>query len=92
MSPYIPKGSVDHTLYDHSSVPATLERIFRFPPLTQRDAKANNVFGLLSLPSPRSDCPMTLKNPVPAVVKERMATALEKAAVAPQPLPGAGNL
>ncbi len=92
VSPYVPKGSVDHTLYDHSSVPATLENIFGFPPLTQRDAQANNVFGVLSLAWPRLDCPMTLNPPAPAVVIERMATVEEKAVVAPQPLPSAGNL
>ena len=32
VSPLIPKGKVDHTVYDHSSVLATLEELFGFHP------------------------------------------------------------
>lgn len=53
ISPLIPKGTIDHTLYDHSSIPATLEKMFRLEPLTKRDKNANDFRHLFSLTSPR---------------------------------------
>ena len=42
ISPWIPRGTVDHTLYDHASIPATLKALFGTKEfLTERDAKAN---------------------------------------------------
>ena len=64
VSPFIPKGSVDKTNYDHASVPSTLERIFVFPSLTDRDRHANDLRHLLSLTAARTDCPTSLSNPV----------------------------
>jgi len=64
ISPWIPKNTIDHRLYDHSSVPATLEALFNLEPLTERDRNANNVLPLLSLSLPRSDAPIAL--PMPA--------------------------
>ena len=63
VSPLIPKGTIDHNAYDHSSVPATVERCFGLSPLTRRDAVANDVLHLLSLAAPRTDTPATLPNP-----------------------------
>ncbi len=54
ISPFVPKGTVDHTLYDHASVLATVEKIFGLQPLTERDKHANNVLSLLSLPAARN--------------------------------------
>jgi phospholipase C len=65
VSPWIPKNVVDHRLYDHSSVPATIEEVFGIEPLTARDRLANSVLALLSLDSARDDTPATL--PVPAI-------------------------
>jgi phospholipase C len=96
ISPLIPKGSVDHTPYDHTSVLATLERLYNIPPLTRRDAAANTVLGLLSLAAPRTDCPTTLNNPAPRAVATALATALARppapAAVADEPVPDSGNV
>jgi phospholipase C len=64
VSPLIPRGVVDHTVYDHTSILATVERLFDVPPLTQRDKHANDLRGLLSLDSPRPDCPTTIAAPV----------------------------
>ncbi|MEA3002925.1 MAG: phospholipase [Sphingomonadales bacterium] len=47
VSPWIAKGVVDHTLYDHASVLATVERLFGLAPLTQRDGQARDMLGLL---------------------------------------------
>jgi phospholipase C len=63
ISPLVPRNLIDHRLYDHSSIPATLEARFGLNPLTQRDAKANRLGPLLSLSSPRADCPVTLPSP-----------------------------
>jgi phospholipase C len=63
VSPWIPRNLIDHRLYDHSSIPATLEALFGFLPMTERDRAANNVLPLLSLDSPRTDAPLTLPSP-----------------------------
>lgn len=56
---------IDSRVYDHSSVPATLEAVFGMQPLTQRDAQANNVTHLASLSEPR-DTPLTLPDVAPS--------------------------
>jgi phospholipase C len=60
ISPLIPRDTIDHRSYDHSSIPATLERLFNLQPLTKRDAQANDVLSLASLPAPRTDTPGTI--------------------------------
>lgn len=92
ISPYIRKGTVDHTVYDHASVPATLERLLGMPPLTNRDKAANDVLRLLTLPKPRTDCPTRLNDPVK--VAERVEVALteaEQARLDSQSIPESGN-
>ena len=93
ISPLIPAGTVDHTLYDHSSVLKTVEQLFGLSPLTQRDMAANNVLQLLSLTTPRTDCPTSLDSPAPLLkaAKPRMTTA-ERAQRDAQPMPQSGNL
>ena len=63
ISPLIPKGLIDSTIYDHSSVLATLESIFGLLPLTERDKQANTLNHLFSLSEPRKDTPTTLPAP-----------------------------
>jgi phospholipase C len=93
VSPWIPIGTVDHTLYDHASVPATLERLFDFPPLTQRDANASDVSRLLSLAVSRTDCPLSVARPTPSVAEARPPlTDVQQAAIDLEPLPEHGNL
>jgi phospholipase C len=50
-------------LYDHASIPATIESFFGVDALTERDAKANRLDALLSLNAPRTDTPATLPSP-----------------------------
>ena len=60
VSPWIDKGCVDDTLYDHTSIIATLRRIFDLPgrPLTRRDKNANSFHGLIAeRDKPRSPLP-----------------------------------
>src|SRR5579885_3900607 len=69
VSPYIAKGTIDHRIYDHSSIPATIEALFNLPSLTQRDRNASRIDDLLTLENPRDDAPETL--PSQADSKER---------------------
>jgi phospholipase C len=63
ISPLIPRNLIDHRVYDHASIPATLEACFGLNSLTQRDAQSNNLMPLVSLGSPRADAPPTLPAP-----------------------------
>jgi phospholipase C len=85
VSPFIPKNTIDHRLYDHSSVPATIEKLFGFAPLTKRDAQANNVTSLLSLNSPRNT-PLTMPDPANSGEAAQMVMA-ELAKPAPADVP-----
>lgn len=48
VSPWIARGTVDHIRYDHSSIPATLGKLFNMDPLTWRDRSANDLLHLLT--------------------------------------------
>ena len=63
ISPLIPKNQIDHRLYDHASIPATVESLFGLSALTERDAKANRLDSLITLTVPREDAPLTLPEP-----------------------------
>ncbi|WP_118184333.1 alkaline phosphatase family protein [Paraburkholderia phosphatilytica] len=56
VSPWVEQGKVDSTTYDHSSVLATLERLFGLPSLTDRDKNANHLLSLITQEC-RNDCP-----------------------------------
>ena len=108
VSPLIPKGKVDHTLYDHSSILATLERLLGMNALTNRDASAKDFRHLLTNPAPREDCPKTLVSPATASshrgILEKELIALDhlveevvdkvETVLAPhdEPLPESGNI
>jgi phospholipase C len=49
VSPYARPGSVTHTVYDHTSILAMLERKWNLPALTYRDANANDLTGFLDM-------------------------------------------
>jgi phospholipase C len=57
ISPYIPKGTVDHTVYDHASIPATVSRLFLNGQQTvsPRERNAYTFDRVLTLPTPRLD-------------------------------------
>jgi hypothetical protein len=63
VSPLIPRGTIDHTVYDHSSLVATFETFFGLDALTNRDRQANTFSHLLSLAAARNDTVQTLPNP-----------------------------
>jgi len=83
ISPFVPRNLIDHRVYDHSSIPATIERLFGLGPLTQRDALANSVESLATLATPRTDAPLTLPNPVAAASIAPMASVAPMAMAAP---------
>jgi phospholipase C len=57
VSPWIAANSVDHTLYDHASVLATVEQLFDLDPLTDRDKHANALLSLIGTKlRPDHDC------------------------------------
>ena len=63
VSSHIPRGTIDHRTYEHSSVLTTVENIFRLSNLTERDKHTAPLDGMLSLSQPRTDAPMTLPTP-----------------------------
>eukprot|EP00249_Psilotum_nudum_P036345 c6857_g1_i1 orf=255-1811(-) len=80
ISPWIEKGTVVHrpigptpsSEFEHSSIPATLKKLFNLPSgfLTKRDAWAGTFESVLSRSTPRTDCPVTLPDaPEPASVR-----------------------
>lgn len=95
VSSQIPKGVVSSALYDHSSIPATLEHMFGLTNLTDRDKAANNVAGLCVLMGKliRQNCPTTLNSPAAPVSAgaKTAPTPEEQAAIELQPLPSRGN-
>ncbi|RDU96174.1 alkaline phosphatase family protein [Trinickia dinghuensis] len=56
VSPWVERGKVDNTTYDHSSVLATLQRLFGLQPLTDRDKNAKDLLPLITH-NCRQDCP-----------------------------------
>jgi len=69
ISPLIPRNLIDHRVYDHASIPATLESCFGLNAMTQRDATANNLIPLVSLSGPRADSPPALRAPADSGVE-----------------------
>lgn len=69
ISSLIPRNLIDHRMYDHASVPATLEALFGLNSLTKRDAFANSLTSLVSLTAPRKNTPEIL----PAVASTEAA-------------------
>jgi len=63
VSPLIAAGVIDGTVYDHTSLLATVEQMFGLPPLTRRDASANTLSHLFTLSNPRADAPTSLPEP-----------------------------
>ena len=88
ISPWI-QPQVDHTVYDHSSVLKTVEKLFGLKALTDRDGKANDVLHLIG-DVLRTDCPTTLHRPAPEPVRPPI-TAAQQMVLDQQPLPPEGN-
>ena len=73
ISPLIPKGIIDHTIYDHTSLVATVEDKFIHSHLTERDKAANTLAHLFTLDAPRADALLTAPvaaTPPPVAARE----------------------
>ena len=92
VSPLIPQGTVSTSVYDHASVLATLENLYGLKALTDRDAAANNLTGLLTSQQPRTDCPTKLTAHPRRRKPRRPLSAEEQAIIDQQPIPERGNL
>lgn len=61
VSPYVEQGKVDHTVYEHASIPATVAEQFilnqKSNPPYARESAANTFLNLLTLSQPRTDSP-----------------------------------
>ncbi|EMS57546.1 Non-hemolytic phospholipase C [Triticum urartu] len=86
ISPWIEPGTVVHrpsgphptSEFEHSSIPATVKKIFNLGSfLTKRDAWAGTFDVVLTRDTPRTDCPATLPEPV----KMRPTEAAEHATI-----------
>ncbi|KAM7274237.1 hypothetical protein ACFE04_028901 [Oxalis oulophora] len=85
VSPWIERGTVMHgpsgpypsSEFEHSSIPATVKRIFNLPEfLTKRDAWAGTFDSVINRTSPRTDLPETLSG---VVIEPRDTVAEEDA-------------
>jgi hypothetical protein len=91
VSPWIAPHTVDHTVYDHSSVPATIGRLFGRPPLTARDAAANDVTPVFTEPHPRTNAPTKLNDPAPPTLHAAIDPQAAQARLT-EPIPESGSL
>lgn len=83
VSPYIPAGVIDHQVYDHTSVLATVKQLFDLPAfLTRRDAAAATFEKNLSLDQPRNDAPTRLPRAADPVKLARLSTPATPATIA----------
>lgn len=89
VSPRIVKGTVDDTLYDHTSILATVQRMLGMGHLTARDEAANDLRPLFENASlrPDADCPRTLNFPVSPIQNLNKPAPVD----IDQPLPDTGN-
>lgn len=60
ISPYAVKGTIYHTLYDHTSVLKTLETLWNMDSLTDRDARANDLVNIISTIEARTNTPIVI--------------------------------
>jgi len=82
-SPLISKNTVDHRVYDHSSISRTLHDLFQTDLLTNRDANANSLLPLLLMEkAPRTDCLSKLPEPTAETVLAPTATLASTATAA----------
>jgi len=91
VSPWTGTGVVDHTVYDHSSVLASLEWLFGLKALTKRDATASKLIDLISTII-RKDTPKTLKRRAEPLSSKPPLTSKERAARELEPVPEGSTL
>ena len=103
VSPLIAAGTVYRaagpTPFDHTSIPATVEKRFGLASLTRRDAAAPDIGGVLTLAQPRKDDPLSgvkvptnaarrAAAPGPSHLEQALADSAELLPVSDTPGPG----
>jgi phospholipase C len=75
VSPWLDAAAIDTPTFDHSSIVATLRRLFApaAAPLTRRDAAASTFLDLPVRQTPRTDLPQVVPTPLPSDDERRMA-------------------
>jgi phospholipase C len=63
ISPWVGRNVIDHTIYDHTSLLATVEKLFGLTTLTNRDATASDFLEVFSQIAPRDNTPNLLRSP-----------------------------
>jgi phospholipase C len=81
VSPYVEAGVVDHTVYEHASIPATVTEQFIGPPATNspfsREKWASTFLHLLTRTAARTDDPFA--TPIAAAARRRTPIAALRA-------------
>jgi hypothetical protein len=62
ISPWVRRNSIDHTVYEHSSIIASVVRLFGLEHLTSRDRDAADFLSKLPEKTPRTDAPARLRS------------------------------
>jgi phospholipase C len=91
VSPYAQTGYVSHTVFDHTSVLAFLERKWNLPAMTMRDANANDLTDLLDLTALAAGTPTFPELPALAAPGDTPA-ALACSTSGPGTVPPAGSV
>lgn len=65
ISPWSPRRTVAHTLFDHTSVLKMIEWRWGLPPLSNRDSSANNLASVLNVSAPNTTAPSYAVPPGP---------------------------
>ncbi len=93
ISPYIQAGTIDHTVYDHSSITATVCKLFlkdvANASLTARDRQANTFEANITLDQPRAVAPTFTPSPLQAPINDHLRQLVRATSfLAKQNLPG----
>jgi phospholipase C len=88
ISPYSRPNWVTHTVYDHTSVLAMIERKWNVPAMTFRDANANDLSGFLDMARLEANRPMSFE----AVCPNLPEPAPSRCPARPPALPPAGSV
>ncbi|MGZ4959791.1 MAG: alkaline phosphatase family protein [Methylomonas sp.] len=84
ISPRIPRNLIDHRPYEHSTIVATLIRLFGLNDLTARSSFSSDLKPLATLDEPRSDAPITMPDPMGGAITRTISAPFEaKTAKAP---------
>lgn len=85
VSPYIARQTVVNTVFDHTSIIATVRKLFNITDhLTERDANAASLDECLNLTTARTDAPVDIRDVVPVPLKMAAFGAM----TATEPAPG----